>query len=59
MDSTVDIKWVQPRVLDKSQLETLAKQFESWSEGVGQTEAAVDVQRRAAQQNSQQIAAVQ
>ena len=59
VDSTVDIKWVQPRVLDKSQLETLARQFEQWSEGVGQTEAAVDVQRRSAQKGSQQVAAVQ
>lgn len=59
VDSTVDIKWVQPRVLDQGQLQTLAKQFESWSDGVGQTALAVDSQRREAQQLPNEVAAVQ
>ena len=46
--STADITWVQPRVLEGSQLETLAQQFGAWREGVGKTEKSVEKQRRTA-----------
>ncbi len=35
--STVDLAWVQPRVLEGSQLDTLAEQFGHWTDAVGQT----------------------
>lgn len=35
--STVDITWVQPRVLEGAQLDTLAEQFGHWADAVGQT----------------------
>lgn len=44
--STVDITWVQPRVLDSNQLETLAAQFKSWTEAVGRTEGVVNQLRQ-------------
>lgn len=34
---TVDITWVQPRVLEGQQLDTLAEQFGHWADAVGQT----------------------
>ena len=37
VDSTADISWVQPRVLEGGQLDTLAEQFDSWRNGVGET----------------------
>lgn len=49
IDSTVDITWVQPRVLDERQLETLAKQFGEWTRSVGVTEGKVGGLRREAQ----------
>lgn len=50
VDSTVDISWVQPRVLEGSQLDTLAAQFEQWSQSVGKTSEAVEAQRVLAKQ---------
>jgi len=35
--STVDITWIQPRVLEGTQLETLAEQFGHWTDAVGET----------------------
>ncbi|GMK55133.1 hypothetical protein CspeluHIS016_0201890 [Cutaneotrichosporon spelunceum] len=35
--STVDLAWVQPRVLEGSQLDTLGEQFGHWTDAVGQT----------------------
>jgi 26S proteasome regulatory subunit N9 len=58
VDSTVDIKWVQPRVLDLQQLETLAKQFEVWSGSVGQTAEAVEGQRVQANQGAAELKAM-
>ncbi|WOO81356.1 26S proteasome regulatory subunit RPN9 [Vanrija pseudolonga] len=37
VSSTVDITWVQPRVLEGSQLDTLAEQFGHWTDAVGET----------------------
>lgn len=37
VSSTVDLTWVQPRVLEGSQLDTLAEQFGHWTDAVGQT----------------------
>jgi len=54
----VDIKWVQPRVLDLQQLETLAKQFEVWSGSVGQTAEAVEGQRVQANQGAAELKAM-
>jgi 26S proteasome regulatory subunit N9 len=48
VDSTVDITWVQPRVLEGSQLEVLAQQIGSWSDSVGQTGKSVDQYQAAA-----------
>jgi len=48
IDSTVDITWVQPRVLEESQLDTLAEQFDQWSKSVGKTAESVEAQRREA-----------
>ncbi|CAD6567430.1 MAG: 26S proteasome regulatory subunit [Tremellales sp. Tagirdzhanova-0007] len=45
VSSTVDITWIQPRVLEGSQLETLCTQFASWRQAVGDTELAVESQR--------------
>ena len=45
VSSTVDITWIQPRVLEGSQLETLCNQFTSWRHAVGHTELAVETQR--------------
>lgn len=42
VSSTVDITWVQPRVLEGSQLDTLATQFKAWTASVGKTEESVD-----------------
>ncbi|RSH93921.1 26S proteasome regulatory subunit [Saitozyma podzolica] len=47
--ATVDISWVQPRVLEESQLETLATQFKAWTNAVGRTEQDVESLRRQAQ----------
>lgn len=41
IDSTVDITWVQPRVLDQGQLEVLMGQFKGWAASVGGVEGAV------------------
>ena len=32
VESNVNITWVQPRVLDKSQLSLLSEQLDQWSE---------------------------
>ena len=32
VDSTVNVSWVQPRVLDKSQLSSVRDQLATWSE---------------------------
>lgn len=45
VSSTVDVTWVQPRVLEGGQLDTLSDQFKSWREGVGRTELEVENQR--------------
>lgn len=37
VSSTVDLTWVQPRVLEGSQLDTLAEQFGHWTDAVGET----------------------
>lgn len=37
VSSTVDITWVQPRVLEGAQLDTLAEQFGHWTDAVGET----------------------
>lgn len=58
VDSTVDIKWVQPRVLDHQQLEMLAEQFDVWSGSVGQTAEAVDIQRAQANQGPAELKAM-
>lgn len=50
VSSTVDITWVQPRVLEGSQLDTLANQFKAWTAGVGRTEQNVDQLRGEARQ---------
>lgn len=42
VDSTADITWVQPRVLEGAQIDTLASQFNAWTESVGRTEKDVD-----------------
>jgi 26S proteasome regulatory subunit N9 len=47
--ATVDISWVQPRVLEESQLETLATQFKAWTNAVGRTQQDVESLRRQAQ----------
>jgi 26S proteasome regulatory subunit N9 len=47
---TVDVSWVQPRVLEGSQLDTLAAQFNAWTNAVGQTEQSVDALRAHARQ---------
>jgi len=57
VDSTVDVKWVQPRVLDLNQLETLSKQFNEWSGSVGQTAEAVHAHRVEADQGQAEIKA--
>ncbi|WRT67337.1 uncharacterized protein IL334_004307 [Kwoniella shivajii] len=48
VDGTADISWVQPRVLEGTQLDTLAEQLEAWCESVGKTEHQVEEQRKAA-----------
>ena len=35
--STVDITWVQPRVLEGGQVDILAEQFGHWTDAVGET----------------------
>jgi 26S proteasome regulatory subunit N9 len=49
IDSTVDITWVQPRVLDAQQLGMLAGQFGEWTRAVGKTEGKVGALRQSAQ----------
>ncbi|KAL7424211.1 26S proteasome regulatory subunit [Cryptotrichosporon argae] len=39
--ATVDISWVQPRVLERAQLDVLAAQFAHWADAVGETGAGV------------------
>lgn len=48
VDGTADITWVQPRVLEGRQLDTLAEQFKAWTESVGKTEKRVEEQAKAA-----------
>ncbi|WVQ71861.1 hypothetical protein IAR50_001403 [Cryptococcus sp. DSM 104548] len=48
VDSTADITWVQPRVLEGKQLDTLGEQFRVWSESVGKTTKRVEEQAKAA-----------
>nr|KIR46678.1 26S proteasome regulatory subunit N9 [Cryptococcus bacillisporus CA1280] len=48
VDGTADITWVQPRVLEGKQLDTLAEQFKAWTESVGKTEKKVEEQAKAA-----------
>ncbi len=50
VSSTADITWVQPRVLEGSQLDTLSEQFDQWSAGVGRTELEVENQRLTARE---------
>ncbi|RXK36242.1 26S proteasome regulatory subunit N9 [Tremella mesenterica] len=45
VDATVDITWVQPRVLETAQLETLAQQIDAWCESVGRVEKQVEQER--------------
>lgn len=45
VDSTVDITWIQPRVLEGAQLHTLAQQIDAWCDSVGQTAGEVEAQR--------------
>ncbi|WVQ98920.1 hypothetical protein IAU59_006051 [Kwoniella sp. CBS 9459] len=47
---TADISWVQPRVLEGNQLDTLADQLEAWCAAVGSTEKRVEEQRVAAKE---------
>lgn len=49
--STVDITWIQPRVLEGAQLDTLAEQFGHWTDGVGQTANGVQGLESSAIQN--------
>ncbi|WWD16129.1 hypothetical protein CI109_100554 [Kwoniella shandongensis] len=48
VSGTADISWVQPRVLEGGQLDTLAEQLEAWCDAVGKTEQQVEDQRVAA-----------
>ncbi|ORY28276.1 hypothetical protein BCR39DRAFT_535243 [Naematelia encephala] len=48
VSATADITWIQPRVLEQSQLDTLAEQFNAWRHGVESTELKVEQQREAA-----------
>ena len=48
IDSTADITWVTPRVLEDNQLKTLSDQFNMWRDGVGVTAQEVESQRVAA-----------
>ncbi|WVO14058.1 hypothetical protein L204_101685 [Cryptococcus depauperatus] len=50
VDGTVDIEWVQPRVLEGKQLDLLAEQFRMWCDNVGQTEKKVEQQANVAKQ---------
>ena len=34
VDKTVQISWIQPRVLEGAQLDTLASQFDEWRKNV-------------------------
>ncbi|WVQ78556.1 hypothetical protein IAT38_000642 [Cryptococcus sp. DSM 104549] len=48
VEGTANITWVQPRVLEGSQLDALAEQFKGWCDGVGRTEKQVEEQARLA-----------
>ena len=58
VDSTLDVKWVQPRVLDHDQLATLSKQFNEWSGSVGQTADAVHAHRVDSDQKPAEVRAM-
>jgi 26S proteasome regulatory subunit N9 len=58
VDSTLDVKWVQPRVLDHDQLATLSKQFNEWSGSVGQTAEAVHAHRVDSDQKPAEVKAM-
>ena len=45
VSGTADITWVQPRVLEGSQLDLLAQQFTTWQDAVGKTGLEVEEQR--------------
>ncbi|WWC89772.1 uncharacterized protein L201_004698 [Kwoniella dendrophila CBS 6074] len=49
VDGTADISWVQPRVLEDNQLDTLTEQLDAWCNSVGKTQHQVEEQRKAAQ----------
>ncbi|WWD01176.1 hypothetical protein V866_008116 [Kwoniella sp. B9012] len=49
VDGTADITWVQPRVLEGNQLDTLSEQLDNWCQAVGRTQDQVELQRKEAQ----------
>eukprot|EP00092_Neocalanus_flemingeri_P029663 GFUD01032209.1.p1 GENE.GFUD01032209.1~~GFUD01032209.1.p1 ORF type:complete len:378 (-),score=123.90 GFUD01032209.1:375-1508(-) len=42
VDQTVSLTWVQPRVLDKQQLETMTKKIDSWCQSVQSMEVLIE-----------------
>ncbi len=48
VSSTADITWIQPRVLEGQQLDTVAEQFDTWRSGVRGLVGAVDEKRQRA-----------
>jgi 26S proteasome regulatory subunit N9 len=44
VDGTIDVSWVQPRVLDTQQLQLLSSQFQTWGEKVKEALMVVEEQ---------------